>query len=162
MFFLRQQVSKAGLEQISRACGGGGRVGAVLAISLFHAFLAEAQPAPFDAQGCSARSSPAEQQRCLKIFSERATSSSRANLLDGGWQLVRTTNPRGGPDTVSIMHTSDTAKSDLNLAGLTFRCGRLGIETLLVVRETPSPELRPLVSMNNGSYQKLFESFVVQ
>jgi hypothetical protein len=38
------------------------------------------------------------------------------------WKLVRTPNPRGGPEAVSIIHTADTARSDLELAGLMIRC----------------------------------------
>lgn len=41
----------------------------------------------------------------------------------GGWHFVRTRNPHGGADAISIMHTADTSRSDLDLAGLMIRCG---------------------------------------
>ena len=41
---------------------------------------------------------------------------------------MRTRNPHGGADAVSIMHTADTSKSDLDLAGLMIRCREGGTE----------------------------------
>jgi hypothetical protein len=40
----------------------------------------------------------------------------------GGWHLVRTRNPYGGADAISIMRTADASRSDLDLAGLMIRC----------------------------------------
>lgn len=51
----------------------------------------------------------------------------------GGWHLVRTPNPNGGNDALSIMHTADTARSDLNLAGLMIRCRKGGTEAAVVL-----------------------------
>jgi len=57
---------------------------------------------------------------------------SGAELL-GDWHLVRTPNPRGGADAVSIMHTADPSRSDFDLAGLMIRCGKVGPEALIVL-----------------------------
>ena len=44
--------------------------------------------------------------------------SGQRNALPGAWRLVRTSNPSGGRDAVSIMHTADIARSDVDFAGL--------------------------------------------
>jgi hypothetical protein len=56
------------------------------------------------------------------------------------WHFVRAANPRGGPDTLSMSHTADTSRSDLDLAGLMLRCGREDKEPVIViVVVTPFP-----------------------
>lgn len=50
----------------------------------------------------------------------------------GGWHFVRTPNPRGGADAISIMHTADTSRSDFDVAGLMIRCGK-GPEVLIIL-----------------------------
>ena len=61
--------------------------------------------------------------------------------LSGGWRFVRTPNPRGGADAISIMHIADLTRSDLDLAGLTIRCSKGGTE-LVVVLLRPLPPSR--------------------
>jgi hypothetical protein len=51
----------------------------------------------------------------------------------GSWRLVRTPNPRGGPDAVSVMQTPDPSRSDIDLAGLMLRCSDRGFEVLIVL-----------------------------
>lgn len=53
--------------------------------------------------------------------------------LTGGWHFVRTRNPYGGVDAISIMHTADTSRSDLDLAGLMIRCSKGGTEVAVVL-----------------------------
>lgn len=56
----------------------------------------------------------------------------------GAWKLVRTPHPRGGPEAVSIMHTADTSRSDLELAGLMIRCnGDQGELAIVLLRAFP-------------------------
>jgi len=110
-----------------------------------------------DIPGCSGKSlSKAEQARCDELLSQRINAASRTSPLQGGWKLVDTADPNGGPDAVSIIHASDTARSDLNLAGLTFRCGQLGIEALLIVLQ-PLSRAQPIpVTVKNGSSEQAF------
>ena len=65
-----------------------------------------------------------------------------------GWHLVRTANPRGGPDAVSISHTADISRSDLDLAGLMLRCGEKSVEVVIVVVTPLSPRARPDVTIS--------------
>ena len=111
------------------------------------------------AENCAGLSA-AEQQKCDDTM--KALSASHMTSLKGDWRLVRTTNPNGGADAVSIIHTSDTAKSDINLAGLTFRCGKLGIDAVLVLLTSLPLQLRPMVSLKDGSNTKEFEASVIQ
>jgi hypothetical protein len=131
-----------------------------LLLSLFPSGRAAAQPAP--AQDCSAISSARDRQRCEEAFSQSVNASSRTAELGGGWRLVRTTNPRGGTDAISIMHVSDTSKSDFGLAGLTLRCGGAGIETLLIVLEPLEAGSHPPVNLQAGPSQGQFEGSAIQ
>jgi hypothetical protein len=65
----------------------------------------------------------------------------------GAWRLVRTANPQGGPDAVSVMRTADTAQSDIEFVGLMLRCSGPGFEVVLVSL-TPFPlKARPKVTI---------------
>ena len=66
----------------------------------------------------------------------RDISGSPGSELAGGWHFVRTRNPYGGVDAISIMHTADTSRSDLDLAGLMIRCSERGPEAVIVLIRT--------------------------
>ena len=54
------------------------------------------------------------------------------------WRLVRTPNPAGGPAAVAAMRTAESARSDLEFAGLMLRCGEVAPDVLVVlVRPLP-------------------------
>ena len=53
--------------------------------------------------------------------------------LMGEWRLVRTPDPAGGADAISIMHAADTSRSDLDLVGLMIRCGKGSPEAVIVL-----------------------------
>jgi len=129
-----------------------------LIISQTHHLLAQGVPA----QDCLRLSNPQDRQQCEERFSQSVKASSRTVELDGGWRLVRTPNPQGGPEAVSIMHVSDTAKSDFALAGLALRCGGTGIEPLLIVLEPLATGSRPQVVLTAGSTQSQVEASAVQ
>jgi hypothetical protein len=79
----------------------------------------------------------------------------------GTWRLVRATDPRGGPDAVSIMHTADVLRSDGDIAGLTLRCADNSIEVLVIVIEPRPPRARPRVTLSSGGNQASYEATVV-
>jgi hypothetical protein len=91
-------------------------------------------------------------ERCRTIMNDAArlrcyesNSSNPANApprtleqAAGSWRLVRTHNPAGGPDAISIMQSADIAKSDTDLAGLMLRCRETRVEVVVVlVRSLP-------------------------
>ena len=79
----------------------------------------------------------------------------------GSWRLVRTPNPAGGRDAVSIMQTADIAKSDIDLAGLMIRCGETNLETLVVLVTPLPPRARPKITMSAGGTSSEFTGTIV-
>jgi hypothetical protein len=74
----------------------------------------------------------------------------------GSWRLVRTHNPAGGPDAISIMQPADIAKSDTDLAGLMLRCSETRVEVVVVlVRSLPlraHPKVMTSVAGNSADF----------
>ena len=87
-----------------------------------------------------------------------------------GWHLLRTPLPRGG-ESVSINHTADTRRSDLDLAGLLLRCpagkdlnatqSEASPQVIIVVITPFPPHARPSVSIGAHGQQWRFEASVV-
>ena len=48
--------------------------------------------------------------------------SAVADEPQSAWRLIRTSDPRGGPEAVAMTHVADASKSDMSLAGLMLRC----------------------------------------
>jgi hypothetical protein len=71
-------------------------------------------------------------------------------LADDAWRLVRTPDPNGGRDAVSITRTADVSKSDLEFAGLMLRCGERSVEVLVVVVRAFPPQAHPKVKLVAG------------
>lgn len=91
-----------------------------------------------------------------------APAFSDAPKLSGGWYLLRSVNPRGGPDAVSVSHTADIGRSDLDLAGLMLRCGDHGTAEFVVVAVTPfPPRARPEVFIHADGKRWQFSADVV-
>lgn len=125
-------------------------------------FFARFQPLSADFQGCSGKLAPEALQRCENVFARKVEAGSRIVPLQDGWRLVETRDPRGGPETVSVLHASETAKSDANFAGLTFRCGPSGIETLLILLEPLVRGSTYGVLAKGGSTETQFEAKALQ
>jgi hypothetical protein len=78
----------------------------------------------------------------------------------GEWRLVRTPDPNGGPEAVSIMHTADASRSDFDLAGLMIRCGKEAPEALIVLlRAFPLGE-RLSVTLGRAGNDNRYEATV--
>jgi len=63
------------------------------------------------------------------------------------WRLVRSAEANNEPGSVAILHTVDFERSNPRLAGLMLRCGRQGIETVIVVVEPYPPHARPQITL---------------
>ena len=99
----------------------------------------------------------------LVLFSTTASPATDADRssLPGGWHLIRTKNLNGGPDAVSISHTADVSRSDLDLAGVMVRCGEKEME-LIVVAVTPfSPRAKPEVTVRADAREWRFKAQVI-
>src|ERR1700756_2935095 len=81
-------------------------------------------------QNCTPGLDPDQQRTCDRQASEQIGADSRAISLPGGWQLVRTKNPQGGADAISVMHVADIRSSDIDFAGINIRCRPGGMEFL--------------------------------
>lgn len=79
----------------------------------------------------------------------------------GTWRLVRTPNPRGGPDAVSIMQTADAARSDIDLVGLALRCGDTGFDVLVVFLKPFPPRTHPKVKLTFSGATVNLEATVI-
>jgi hypothetical protein len=79
----------------------------------------------------------------------------------GPWPLVRTPNPTGGRDAVSVLKTADITKSDIDFAGLMLRCGEHNIEVLIVLVRPLPPRAHPRVAVTTGGKPIDFTGSVV-
>ena len=122
----------------------------------------QAQLANPPLQGCTSGASTYQQRRCDQQASEQLAKSSLINTLAGGWRLVRTQNPAGGPDAVAVMHVADSSHSDPSLAGLSLQCGKKGIEVILVTLDRRSRADRPKVAVSATAGRNEFAATVVQ
>lgn len=94
------------------------------------------------------------------IGNTREVAQPPVSELAGGWHLVRTHNPYGGTDAVSIMHTADTSRSDLDLAGLMIRCRKGGTEVAVVLLRPYPLRARPHVVFGTTKNETRFEATV--
>ena len=113
-------------------------------------------------QNCVPGTSPEERRHCDEAVSDQLKATSQTTVLDGGWRLVKTRNPGGAGETVSAMHTVDTARSDINLAGLSLRCAPGGIQVVLIVLSPLPRASQPRVTLTAGANRNEFEASVTQ
>jgi hypothetical protein len=59
------------------------------------------------------------------------------------WPIVRTADPRGGPDLVSAIKVADTTRSEPDFAALTLRCRNGQLEVVLALIVPLPPRGRP-------------------
>lgn len=77
------------------------------------------------------------------------------------WRLVRTPNPTGGRDAVSIMRTADLSGSDLEFAGIMLRCNRTATEVLIVLLRALPAQTQTGVAIEAGTITTRFTAGVV-
>jgi hypothetical protein len=125
---------------------------------------ARAQQAPgvplSASEQCRSIKDAAGRLRCYEGATAKPDSTANSLSSVRAWPLVRTPNPAGGAEAVSIMQTADTAKSDLDLAGLMLRCGERNIETLVVLIRPFPPRAHPKVRVAAGAQSREFTATV--
>jgi hypothetical protein len=113
----------------------------------------------------SCLSAAADQTARLRSFEEAKSYGAQSTVFAatnaGTWRLVRTPNPRGGPDAVSIMQTADTARSDVDLVGLTLRCSDTGFDVLVVLLKPFPPRTHPKVKLTSSGTTVHLEATVI-
>jgi hypothetical protein len=80
--------------------------------------------------------------------------------LGTGWHLLRSKNPAGGADAVSMSRAADIS-SDLDLAGLMLRCHEGRAEVIVAVVSPFSPHSQPAVTISANGQESHFEATVV-
>jgi hypothetical protein len=117
------------------------------------------QPGPSaePAQHCDAIPSTAERLQCYK----NAIPGPGAQLGAEGWRLVRTRNPDGGADAVSIMRTADFTRSDRDLAGLTIRCAATNHEVVIILVQSFPIGARLHVQLSAAGIDKEYDASII-
>ena len=77
-----------------------------------------------------------------------------------GWHLLRTANPAGGDDAVSMTRGAEMS-SNMDLAGLMLRCHGGGAEVVLVVVTPFSRHAQPAVTLEVDGKQWHFEASII-
>jgi hypothetical protein len=77
------------------------------------------------------------------------------------WHLVRSAAENTEPSTSAILHTADFERSDPQLAGLMLRCGRQGIETIIVVVDPFPPRARPQIALRTLGQESSFIGTII-
>jgi hypothetical protein len=112
---------------------------------------------------CRSIQDPTARLRCYEgaAPSPQVPSSQGISPVRSEWKLLRTPDPRGGTEAVSIIRTPDLARSDPDFAGLMLRCAGTDFEALLVTVRPIPPRTRPGVTLSVGSQTTRFEASVV-
>jgi hypothetical protein len=111
---------------------------------------------------CLAITDSAARLRCLETAAANGQRQPQPRPAEAGaWRLLRTPDPRGGPDAVSIMHTADMQRSDPDFAGLMLRCAEDGIDVLVIVVAPHPPRARPQVKFGPPGHEVSYQATMV-
>jgi hypothetical protein len=89
------------------------------------------------------------------------SSAAETPVRSNGWRLVRTANPAGGPDAISVAHTADIGRSDFDFAGLMLRCGGESAEVAIIALTPFPPKAKPSVRIGADGEDSQFVAQVV-
>ena len=79
----------------------------------------------------------------------------------GSWRLVRSATATAAKGEAAILHTADIERSDPRLAGLMLRCGREGVEAVVVVIEPFPPHARPQITLRTPGQESQFIGTII-
>jgi hypothetical protein len=102
---------------------------------------------------CRAMTDDAARLRCYEnnLSDQSRSGTSRMQPL-GKWRLVRTPNPQGGKEAISIMRAAELSGSDPDFAGLMLRCADTGIDVLVVLIAPLPPRAHPKISIGGMTF----------
>jgi hypothetical protein len=114
---------------------------------------------------CTAMVEDRARLACLKALLSRTPapteppSTAQNTESSDNWPLIRTPNPKGGPDALAITRTADTSKSDPDLAGLIVRCqDKPGLEVLLAMVRPLPPKRKREVTLGLGTAKPVLQA----
>jgi hypothetical protein len=144
---------------------------AVLVATLSVSELA-AQPSDEAIKRCLALDGDAARLRCFETITSRSQPASPSALAPipptlpplsgstaarsqpiGRWRLVRTAGPEDGKETVAVMRNADLSGSDIDFAGLMFRCAKSETEVLVVLVRPLPPRSSARVSVSGSTFK---------
>jgi len=117
-----------------------------------------------DADHCKGTKDARAQKRCTEQenSSVSPTLSPRQSIEAETWQLARTPNPAGGPNSISITKITNATGPDHEIAGLMLRCGEGATTEVLVVLVEPLPaRTHPKVTVVAGRTTTEFTGSIV-
>jgi hypothetical protein len=140
--------------------------GAICAFWLTCARCQEAAKQPksnSELEGCRRINNEHMRTHCLEqLDSKAAPGPQQQPTASGTWQLARTPNPSGGPDSISITKITDPTPSGQDVAGLMLRCSEGATTNVLIVLAAPLPlRTHPKVVVVAGSTTTEFIASVV-
>ena len=91
-----------------------------------------------EAQHCQTTKKDSARMPCHKEEGVRGPTQQQS-IEPATWQLARTPNPAGGPDSISIMKIAEATRSDQDVTGLMLRCAEGATTEVLVVLIKPLP-----------------------
>jgi hypothetical protein len=90
----------------------------------------------------------------LLAFADGSAPAAAQNTdSSGGWRLIRSPNPQGGKDAISITHSAELSDSNPDFVGLMIRCGEPDIEVLPILLRTLPPHARPIAVINGTRFE---------
>ena len=93
-----------------------------------------------EAERCRRINNEHMRMQCLEQINSKAASFPQPEpAASGTWQLARTPNPSGGPDSISITKLTNPASSERDIAGLMLRCAEGATTNVLIVLAAPLP-----------------------
>jgi hypothetical protein len=99
---------------------------------------------------------------CHKQGNSSGPPSSQKPIEPAIWQLARTPNPAGGPDSISITKIAEAMLSDQDITGLMLRCAEGATTEVLVVLTRPLPlRTHPKVTVVASATTSEFTASVV-
>jgi hypothetical protein len=130
--------------------------GAICAFWLTSACCQEAAKQPklnSEMERCRRINNEHMRTHCLEqINSKAAPVPQQQPTASGTWQLTRTPNPLGGPDSISISKIANPTPSEQDVAGLMLRCAEGATTDVLIVLTAPlPPRTHPKVTVVAGA-----------
>jgi hypothetical protein len=125
----------------------------------------EAAKAPLlnnELERCGRISNEHMRMQCFEQNSKAAPIPQQQPTPSGTWQLARTPNASGGPDSISITKITSPTPSEQHVAGLMLRCAEGATTAVLIVLAAPLPlHTHPRVAVMAGATTTEFIASVV-
>lgn len=113
-------------------------------------------------QNCVPGAGAGQVESCDEEASRLANARTQTTMLGDGWRLAKTRDASSSAEIVSIMRVADISKSDVNLAGLSLRCGQDGLQAILILLEPLPRSSHPFVIVKTDTKRSEFEATVTQ